>query len=60
MKHTRDNLDIKEREALEEVKILCQTSIVIKKADKSNTLVIMEKEDYEQKLVLSGHLHTST
>ena len=42
------------------MKDLCRTTLVIKKADKSNTLVVMEKDDYEQKLVLQGHLHTST
>ena len=42
------------------MKSLCQTSVEIKKADKSNTLVIMDKDDYEKKLVLAGHLHTST
>ena len=60
MKYTSDNLDVEERKALEEVKNLCETSIEIKKADKSNTLIIMEKDDYEKKLVLNGHLHTST
>ena len=59
-KDTPDNLDQEERRALEEIKKLCETSIVIKKADKSNTLVIMDKADYEHKLVLEDHLHTST
>ena len=59
-KNTPDNLNQEERKALEEIKDLCKTSVVIKKADKSNTLVIMEKDDYKQKLVLEDHLHTST
>ena len=59
-KSTPDNLDQGERKALEEIKELCKTSLVIKKADKSNTLVVMEKNDYEQKLVLKDHLHTPT
>ena len=52
-KKTPDNLNKEERRALEELKTLCQTSLVIKKADKSNTLVIMDKDDYEKRLVLS-------
>ena len=59
-KITPDNLDKEEREALTQIKHMCQTTIEIKKADKSNTLVIMEKDDYEQKLVLEGHLQTPT
>ena len=59
-KFTADNLDKDERNALEEMKILCDNSLVLKKADKSNTFVIMEKSDYEETLVLKGHLHTST
>ena len=60
IKTTPDNLNYEERKALEEIKKLCETSIIIKKADKSNTLVIMERNDYENKLVLADHLHTST
>ena len=59
-KSTPDNLDQGERRALEEIKERCKTSLVIKKADKSNTLVVMERNDYEQKLVLKDHLHTPT
>ena len=59
-KKTVDNLGKEEREALTEIQQLCQTSIEIKKADKSNTLVVMEKDDYERKLILEGHLHTTT
>ena len=39
-KFTADNLDKEERKALEELKILCDSSLVLKKADKSNTLVL--------------------
>ena len=60
IKKTADNLEREERTALEEIKSLCETSLTIKKADKSNTLVVMEKDDYEGKLVLDGHLHTTT
>ena len=51
-KQTPDNLDQEERTALEEIKNLCQSSLVIKKADKSNTLVVMGKEEYHDKLVM--------
>ena len=51
---------MEERKALEEMKILCHSSLVPKKADKSNTLVIMEKSDDGDKLVLKRHLLTST
>ena len=59
-KSTPDNLTRDERKALNEMKDICRSSIIIKKADKSNTLVLMEKNDYENKLVLEGHLHTPT
>ena len=59
-KTTPDNLTREERLALNELKELCNTSVVVKKADKSNTLVVMEKTDYEQKLVLGDHLLTPT
>ena len=59
-KKTFDNIDIEEKKAIEELKALCKTSIEIKKADKSNTLVIMDKTDYRDKLVMKGHLLTST
>ena len=59
-KRTPDNLDGEERTALEEILNLCKASLVVKKADKSNTLVVMEKDDYEGKLVMNGHLCTTT
>ena len=34
--------------------------IVIKKADKGNVLLLMDKEFYRDKLVLQDHLYTST
>ena len=46
-KSTPDNLTRNERKASNELKDICGDSVVIKKADKSNTLVIMEKDDYE-------------
>ena len=60
VKFTPDNLDEEERKALNEMKSLCESSLVLKKADKSNTLVLMDKLDYENTLVLKGHLLTST
>ena len=59
-KFTADNLDADERSALEEMKSLCASSLVLKKADKSNTFVLMDKCDYENSLVLKGHLQTPT
>ena len=59
-KFTEDNLDKEERKALEEMKSLCDGSLVLKKADKSNTFVIMDSSDYKENLVLKGHLHTPT
>ena len=55
-----DNLSADEREALKELSKLSKTEIEIKKADKSNTLIIMDKDEYKNKLVLKGHLNTST
>ena len=57
--HT-DNLDKGEQEALRELVALSRSEIEIKKADKSNTLIIMDKEEYKNKLVLEGHLNTPT
>ena len=37
-----------------------KTSIEIKKADKSNTLVVMDKEEYKENLVMQQHLRTDT
>ena len=57
--HT-DNLDTGEREALRDLVTLSRSEIEIKKADKSNTLIIMDKEEYKNKLILEGHLNTPT
>ena len=59
-KEMNDNLDSEERNALNELRKLTTTSIEIKKADKSNTFVLMDKKDYKEKLVLKGHLETPT
>ena len=55
-----NNLSSEEREAMKELIALSKSEIEIKKADKSNTLVLMNKEEYQNKLVLEGHLHTAT
>ena len=45
---------------MKELIAMSKTDIEIKKADKSNTLVLMDKEDYKNKLVLNGHLYSPT
>ena len=55
-----DNLQIDERKAIEELNIMCDTDVVIKKADKGNTLVVMDKSFYRDKLVMKDHLLTNT
>ena len=47
-----------ERKALKELK--SANDIVIKKADKGNTLVVMDTEFYRDKLVIADHLETDT
>ena len=59
-KEHNDNLDKEEQVALKELVSLSRLEIEIKKADKSNTLVIMDKEEYKNKLILEGHLNTPT
>ena len=54
------NITQNERQALEELKELSNTAIEIKKADKSDLWVIMDKDEYRDKLVLKEHLQTNT
>ena len=54
------NLDKEEQKALKDLMTLSKSVLEIKKADKSNTLVIMDKEEYKNKLILEGHLNTET
>ena len=54
------NISRDEEAALKEIKKLTATTIEIKKADKTNTLVIMDKTKYKQQLVLKCHLNTSS
>ena len=55
-----DNLSEEERKAMEELIAMTKSEIEIKKADKSNTLVLMNKDQYKKQLVLDGHLLTPT
>ena len=50
----KDNLNSSERDALNEIK--AYEDIVVKKADKGNTLVVIDKDFYRDKLVLQDHL----
>ena len=58
--HTQDNLTKSERIALTELTALSKKDLVIKKADKGNTLVIMDVPFYRDKMVLKDHLDTET
>ena len=54
----KDNLSPAERNALTELK--GYDDIIVKKADKGNTLVIMDRTFYKNKLVLQDHLLQET
>ena len=53
-----DNLTLLERTAIKELSEM--SDIIIKKADKGNTLVVMDTEYYRDKLILNDHLYTET
>ena len=53
-----DNLSTSERQALHELKT--NHDIVIKKADKGGSMVIMNTTDYKDNLVLKGHLNCNS
>ena len=53
-----DNLTKQERKALKELQE--DQDLVITKADKGNTLVLMDKDYYCNTLVMKHHLNTST
>ena len=55
-----NNLSQLEEVALRELKELTRTEIEVKKADKTNTLVIMDKADYRDQLVHQCHLATNS
>ena len=54
------NITIEEETALHELQTMTREIIEIKKADKANILVVMDKNDYKEKLVLRQHLETET
>ena len=54
------NISSREKQTLEELKELSKTAIEIKKADKTDVWVIMDKEEYCEKSVLKEHLNTPT
>ena len=54
------NISSSEEQALDELRTLSKTLIELKKADKTDIWVIMDKEEYRQKLVLEEHLLTET
>ena len=58
--HMERNITVDEEKALKELILCSKESIEIKKADKTNTLVIMDKTDYRDNLVLQQHLSTPT
>ena len=57
-RNIQDNLNRQERKALQELKT--DSEIVIKKADKGNTLIVMSTNFYRDKLVINDHLSTPT
>ena len=54
------NIRKEEESALHEIKRLTKTKIEIKKADKTSTIVIMNKDDYQTQLVEKCHLQTES
>ena len=54
------NLSVDEYKAIKELNVLCETDLVIKKADKGSSLVIMDKSFYRDTLVMKDHLMTDT
>ena len=58
VKNSNDNLTKQERKALAELQE--DTNLIIRKADKGNTLVLMEKDYYCDTLIMKQHLNTGT
>ena len=54
----KDNLTLDERNALLDLNNI--SDIIIQKADKVNTLVIMDREFYVEKLIKNDHLESNT
>ena len=57
--NTKNNLEREEKVAFSQLKVLAKSAIEIKKADKSDTWVLMDKERYRQ-MILKEHLLTKT
>ena len=55
-----NNISKKEKEALEELKTLSKSVLEIKKADKTDVWVVMDKMEYREQLVMKQHLLTPT
>ena len=53
-----NNISIEEERAMKELISLSRSQIEIKKADKTSTFVIMDKNDYNNQLVTQCHLST--
>ena len=45
---------------MKEIENLLRTDIIIKKADKGNTFVVMDSSYYRDKLVIADHLDSDT
>ena len=56
----RDNISYDERMALQDLDDLLKTDIIVKKADKGNTFVVMDVSYYRDKLVIADHLNSDT
>ena len=56
---TKNNLEREEKVAFSQLKVLAKSAIEIKKADKSDTWALMDKERYRQ-MILKEHLLTET
>ena len=57
---TTNNISNDEESALQELKTLTKSTIEIKKADKTNTIIVMNKNEYKDQLVHACHLNTTS
>ena len=55
-----NNISKEEEAALNEIKSLTKSTIEIKKADKTSTIVVMNKADYSKQLVTECHLESDS
>ena len=58
--HNENNITFEEKTALNDLKKLTRDTLEIKKADKSDVWVVMDKDEYSEKLVLNEHLNSTT